>query len=115
MVEPHLEELCGDHVMVRDAANIAHTDPICTEPLDSMPISSPLLPMTPSYLHAFHESSGDIRGSHPSCDPYCAYLEDVPREITWSTFFDHAFDFSMTFDEFKRPLTLFAPSLLVFS
>jgi len=33
----------------------------------------------------------------------------------WSTFFDHDFDFSMAFDEFKRALTLFAPSLLVFS
>jgi len=33
----------------------------------------------------------------------------------WSTFFKHTFDFSMAFDEFKRPLTLFAPSFLVFS
>jgi len=33
----------------------------------------------------------------------------------WSTFFDHDFDFSMAFDEFKRVLTLFASSLLVFS
>jgi len=33
----------------------------------------------------------------------------------WSTFFDHDFDFSMVFDEFKRPLTLFAQPLLVFS
>jgi len=31
------------------------------------------------------------------------------------TFFDHAFDFSMAFDRFKMPLTLFATSLLVFS
>ena len=36
-------------------------------------------------------------------------LIDVTRKIMWSTFFDHAFDFSMVFDEFKRPLTLFAP------
>ena len=33
----------------------------------------------------------------------------------WSTFFKHTFDFSMAFDEFKRPLTLFTPSFLVFS
>ena len=33
----------------------------------------------------------------------------------WSTFFDDTFDFSMAFDEFKRPLTFFAPSFLVFS
>ena len=33
----------------------------------------------------------------------------------WPTFFDSAFDFSMAFDKFKRALTLFATSLLVFS
>jgi len=33
----------------------------------------------------------------------------------WNTFFDHTFDFSMAFYEFKRPITLFAPSFLVFS
>jgi len=32
----------------------------------------------------------------------------------WSIFFDDAFDFSVAFDEFKNPLTLFAPSFLVF-
>jgi len=33
----------------------------------------------------------------------------------WSTFFDHDFDFCMEFNAFQRALTLFAPSLLVFS
>ena len=33
----------------------------------------------------------------------------------WNTFFDHAFDFSVAFDKFKRALTLFATGLLVFS
>jgi len=66
-------------------------------------------------VHAFHESLGDIRGYNPFFDPYCAYLEAVLRKIRWSTFFDHNFDFSMAFDEFKRPLTLFAPSFIVFS
>ena len=33
----------------------------------------------------------------------------------WNTFFDHAFDFSRAFDEFKRPLNLFVVSVLVFS
>ena len=66
-------------------------------------------------MHTFHESLGDIRGYSPSIDPYCAYLEDVPAKIIWSTFFDHAFAFSMAFDEFKRPVTLFALSFLVFS
>jgi len=34
----------------------------------------------------------------------------MPRPI-----FDHAFDFSTAFDEFKRPLSSFASSFLVFS
>jgi len=33
----------------------------------------------------------------------------------WNGFFDHAFNFSMAFDKFKRTLTLFAIFLLVFS
>ena len=66
-------------------------------------------------MHAFCESLGEIRGYYPPFDPYCPYLEDVPRKIMWNPFFDHAFDFSMAFDEFKRPLTLFALSFLVFS
>ena len=66
-------------------------------------------------MHAFHESLGDIRGYYLSFDPYCAYIENVPRKIIWSTFFDHTFDFSMAFNEFKRPLTLFGASFLVFS
>ena len=39
----------------------------------------------------------------------------MPRKITWSTFFDHTSDFSMAFDEFKWPLTLFVVSFVVFS
>jgi len=66
-------------------------------------------------LHAFHKSLGDIRGYHPIFDPHCAYLEDVPRKIMWSTFFDHVFDFSMAFGKFKRPLTFLALSFAVFS
>jgi len=119
-VESHLEEalfkeLCDDSLVVGAAHSIDHIDQICTEPLDSTLISFPLLPSTPAHLHAFHESLDDISGFHPSFDPYCAYLEDVPRKIMWSTFFDHDFDFSMAFDEFKRALTLFALALLVFS
>ena len=79
------------------------------------PTSSPLPPTIPSHLHAFHESLGNIKGYNPSLDPYCAYLEDLPRKIMWSTLFDHTFDFSIAFDEFKRPLTLFAVSFVVFS
>ena len=101
--------------MVGAAPSIEHIDPICTKPLDLTPISFPLLHTTPSHLHAFHESLGDFRGYNPSLDPYYAHLEDMPSNIEWTTFFDYYFDFSMTFDKFKRELTLFAISLLVFS
>ena len=66
------------------------------------PTSSLLLVTTPSHLHAYPESLGDIRGYNPSFDPYCAYLEDLLRKIMWSTFFEHTVDFSMVFDEFKE-------------
>ena len=61
MVEPCLEkapfeELCGDIVMGSTTPAIRLINPICTEPLDLISISSPLLPTTPSYVHAFHES-----------------------------------------------------------
>jgi len=102
--------------MVWDTPSIGLIDPICSKLLDSTPTSSLLLPTTASYLHAFHESLGAIRGYSPSCNPYCAYLEDVPRKIMCSPFFKHAFGFFlMTFGKFKRPLTLFASSLVVFS
>ena len=47
--------------------------------------------------------------------PCCAYLEDMPRKIESTTFFDSYFDVGMAFDKIKRALTLFAASLLVFS
>ena len=98
MVESYLkeapfEELCDDSLVVGAAPSINHIDLICTEPLDLTLISSPLLPTRPPYLHAFHESLGDIQGYNPSLDPYCAYLEDMPRKIEWTTFFDYYFDF----------------------
>ena len=62
MVEPHLEELYGDLVMGTDTPGIGPTDPICSEPVNMTPVSSPLLRTTPSHLHAYHESLGDIRG-----------------------------------------------------
>jgi len=113
--EAPFEELCGDIVMGSATPGIGLIDPICIKPLYLTPTSSPSLPTTPSYVHAFHASLCDIRGYNPSFDPYCAYLEDVPRKIMWIPFFEHAFDISMAFDEFKKPLTLFAPSFLVFS
>jgi len=119
-VEPHLEdapleELCGDLMMETYTPSIGPTNPIGKEPLDLTPTPSTLPPTSPSHLHAFHESLGDIKGYNPSLDSHCAYLEDVPRKSTWSTFFDHTVDLSMVFDEFKRPLTLFDVSFVVFS
>jgi len=101
--------------MVRDTSSIGPTDPICIKPFDSMPISSPSLPTTPSQLHAFHKSLGDLKYYYPSFDPYYTYLKDVSRKIIWSCFFDNAFDFSIVVDKFKGTLTLFDLSLLVFS
>jgi len=66
--------LCDDSLVVGDAPNIEYIDPICIEPLDLILISSPLFPTSPSHLHAFHESLGDISGYNPSFDPYCAYV-----------------------------------------
>ena len=102
--------------MVGDAApSIEHIDFICTTSLDLAPISSPSLSTTPSHLHAFHESLGDIRGCTPSFDPYCVYLKDMPRKIVWGTFFDHVFNFSIAFDKCKRAMIFFTMILLVFS
>ena len=98
MVKPYLEEapfteFCGDVVMGSTTPSIRLIDPICNEPLDLTPTSSPLPPTTPFPVHAFYESLGDIQGYNSSLNPYCACLEDVPRKITWSTFFDHTSDF----------------------
>ena len=120
LVEPYREEapfaeFYGDVVMGDDTTSIEHTNPICNKPLDLTPVSSPLLPTAPSHLRAYHESLGDIRGYNPSFDPYCAYLEDIPRKIMWSTAFPHTFDFSTVFGKFKRPLAFLTSSLVVFS
>jgi len=106
--EAPFEECCGDIVMGSTTPSIGLIVPICNE-------SSPLLPSTPSHLYAYHESLADITRYNPSFNPYFAYPEDMHRKIMWTTFFGHTFDFSMAFDEFKRPLTLFAPSFLLFS
>jgi len=86
LVEPCLEkapfkELCGEIVMGSASSSIGLIDSICTGQLDLTTTSSLLLSTTSSHLHAFHESLGDIKGSHPTFDPYYAYLEDVPRKI----------------------------------
>jgi len=76
LLEPSFKEYYSHDVRVGAAPSIEHTDQIHTELLDLVPISFPFLPTTPSHLHAFQESLGDISGLHPSFDPYCAYLAD---------------------------------------
>jgi len=113
--EAPFEEFGGDIVMGSDAPNIGHIKPICTEPRDLIPTSSHLIPITPSRDHGFHESSDDVKGYYSSLDPYSVYLKDVPRKIMWCPFFDNGFDFSMALDKFRKPLTFFASSFVVFS
>jgi len=86
LVDSHLEEapfeeLCDDSLAVGATPSIEYIDPICTELLDLTPFSSPSLPTTPSYLHAFHESLCVAIGYNPFVCPYCAYLEDTPRKV----------------------------------
>jgi len=71
LVPPHLKEApfvksYGDVVMDGTTPNIGLIEPICNEPLDLTPTSSPLLPTTLSHLHTYYESLGDIRGYNPS-------------------------------------------------
>ena len=119
LVEQHLEETSlqessGDDVVVRVAHSPKFIEFILDKAFDLDPFPCPLH-RTPSSLRTFHESLGDIRWHQCSLDPYYAYLEDVLRNIMWNTFFDYAFDFSMAFDKFKKTITMFATSLLVFS
>jgi len=58
LVVPHLKEapfveFDGDLVLNSDTPSIEHIDPICSELLDSTPISSPLPPTTSSCMHTF--------------------------------------------------------------
>ena len=65
LLEPSSKEYYSHDVRASASPSIKHTNQIHTELLDLVPISSPFLPTTPSRLHAFHESLGDISGSHP--------------------------------------------------
>ena len=40
-------------------------------------------------------SLGYLRGYDSSIDPYSVSLEDLSRKITWTTFFNPFYDFSM--------------------
>jgi len=85
LVAPYLEEaplkeLCGDIVMGSDTPSIWRIEPMCTEPLDLIPTSSPLLPITPSHDHACHESPNDIGGYYFSLALYFLH--------TWKTWLE---------------------------
>jgi len=59
-------------------------------------------------------SLGTVEGYDPPFDPFYNYLVDMPRKIIWTTFFDHSFDFSKTYDTIMRALTVIDASFPVF-
>ena len=74
LLESRLQQLCDDHVRVGVAPSFKHMDLHCLDSLDLTPVSSPFLPTTPTHLHAFGESVGDISGSQPLFTVLC-----IPR------------------------------------
>ena len=56
-------------------------EPILVEVLNFALIPSPSLSTNPPHVHVLDTSLGNFRGYVPSIDPYCAYLEDMPRKI----------------------------------
>jgi len=60
-------------------------------------------------------SLGTFGGYNLSLNPFNAYLVNMPRKIMWTIFFSHSFDFSNTFDKFKRALDIIDTIVLVFS
>ena len=62
-----------------------------------------------------HMSLGYLRGHDPSIDPYYVCLEDLPRKVMWTTFFNPSYDFSMGFEKAKRILIVFGVILAIAS
>ena len=60
-------------------------------------------------------SLGYLRGYDHSIDPYYIYLEDLPRKIMWSTFFNPSYDFSKAIYKVKRILVVFGVIFVVSS
>jgi len=58
---------------------------------------------------------GYLRGYDPSIDPYYVCLEDLPRKIIWSTFFNPSYDFSKAIDKVKRILVVFGVIFVISS
>jgi len=60
-------------------------------------------------------SLGYFRGCDPSIDPYCVGLEDLPRKVMWTTFFNLSYDFPKAFAKVKRILILLGVILVIAS
>jgi len=60
-------------------------------------------------------SLGCFSRFNTSIDPYCICLGDLPLKITWITFFNLSYDFSMVIDKFNRILILFGVILIIAS
>jgi len=58
-------------------------------------------------------SPGCFSGFNASLDPYYMYLEDLPRTITWTTFFNPSYDFYIAIDKVKRIPILFGVVFII--
>jgi len=100
-----------------------HVDMPHVSPLPSLP--SPSLKCHSLIALDYHDvlkgkvtdcirSLGTFEGYDPPFDPFHDYQVDMPRKIIWTTFFDHSFDFSKTYDTIMRALTIIDVSFPVF-
>jgi len=58
---------------------------------------------------------GHFSGYDPFIDPYCACLEDLPKKVMWTTFFNPSYDLSMVFAKVMRMLILFGVTFVIAS
>jgi len=62
-----------------------------------------------------YASLGYFRGYNPSIDPYYVCLDDLPRKIMWTTFFNPSYNFSKPIDKVKRILVVFGVIFVISS
>jgi len=112
--------------------NHSHASPLCSLPSHSLeyyidvPISNPMFCNTIvdlcyavnifSVLGAnvdCYVSLGYTRGYDFSIDSYCVCLENLPRKVMWTTFFNSSYDFFKGFDKVKRILIVFGVILVI--
>ena len=58
-------------------------------------------------------SLGCFRRYDPTIDRHYVRLEDLPRKITWTTFFDPSYDFSKAIDKVQRVPILFGVVFII--